>query len=117
MEKINYFKVMSLLETYKGRQLQINVIGAISIPFLINNFDYIDYEEDICFGEKDEDMGSWFWIDKTKMSAWNNYDNFESMDSLIFKLVLDEPDDFAEEDLLVTYVVIMCPLEGVEMVG
>lgn len=117
MEKIDYFKVMSLLQVYKGRPLQINVVGAISIPFLIKDFDYEDYREEFCFGEKDEDMGNWFFIDKTDMSAWNHYDSFGLTDSLIFRLVLDEPDDFAEEDLLITYVVIMCPFEGIEMVG
>lgn len=117
MEQIDYFKVISLLQTYKGRNLQINVVGAISIPFLIKDFDYEDYKEEICFGEKDEDMGSWFFIDKAEMNAWNHYDTFNTADSLIFKLVLDEPEDFAEEDLLITYIVIMCPLEGVEMNG
>lgn len=117
MEQIDYFKVMSLLQVYKGRPLQISVVGAVSIPFFINDFDYEDYNEEICFGEKDEDMGNWFWINKAEMSAWNHYDTFISTDSLIFKLVLDEPDDFVEEDLLITYVVIMCSFEGIEMVG
>lgn len=117
MEKINYFKVMSLLHTYKGKTLQINVVGAVSIPFIINCFDYVEYQDAIAYGESEEDQGSWFWINKAELCAWNHYDRFESMDSLIFRLVLDEPDDFTEEDILVSYVVIMCPFEGIEMIG
>lgn len=117
LKRIDYFKVMSLLKTYQGRPLQINVVGAISIPFMIEEFDYENYTDEICFGEKEEDQGGWFFIDKAELSAWNNYDSFGSVDNLIFKVVLDEPGDFAEEDVLVSYIVIMCPMEGIEMCG
>ena len=32
MQRVDYFKVISLLQTYKGRSLEINVVGAIPIP-------------------------------------------------------------------------------------
>jgi len=105
LQKVDYFKVIALLKTFKGRSLQINVIGSIVIPFWIDDFDYADYKEDIMFGEL-EDETKHFYIEKDGMDAWNVYDDFSSEDRLIFKL---------EFDIFTTWVEIICSLEGIEM--
>lgn len=106
--KIDYFKVMALFQTYKGRSLAINVIGAVPLPPIwIDDFDYVDYEDKIGFGEFEEDQGSWIFLNKDRELAdvWYGYDNFTSEDNIIFKL---------KSDIFVTWIHVKCCLEGIE---
>jgi len=105
LQKIDYFKVIALFKTFKGRSVQINIIGSIVIPFWIKSFDWADYKEDIMFGEFEDEINQ-FYIEKHNMDAWNVYDDFSSEDRLIFKL---------EFDIFTTWIEIICPLEGIEM--
>lgn len=107
LQQIDYFKVMSLFQTFKGRSLQINVIGTIVIPFFINSFDYADYKTEIAFGNC-EDEDNWFYLEKAKDlgSVWYAYDNFISADNIVFKM---------EYDIFTTWIHIACELEGIEM--
>jgi hypothetical protein len=105
LQKVDYFKVIALLKTFKGRSVQINVIGSIVIPFWIEEFDWVEYEDEIMFGEF-EDETVRFYIEKDGLDAWNVYDAFLSDDRLIFKI---------EFDIFTTWVEIICSLEGIEM--
>lgn len=105
LQKVDYFKVIALLKTFKGKSLQINVIGSIVIPFWIESFDFENWKEEIGFGEFEE-CDNWFYIEKDGMNAWNVYDDFSSEDRLIFKI---------EFDIFTTWVEIICSLEGIEM--
>lgn len=107
LQEIDYFKIISLFNTFKGRSLQINVIGTIVIPFWINNFDWYDYGDRIGFGEF-EDEEKWFILDKAEdlNDVWNKYDDFSSEDNIIFKIKCD---------VFTTWIHIVCGLEGIEM--
>jgi len=105
LQKVDYFKVIALLKTFKGRSAQINVIGSIIIPFWINSFDFTDYKEEIMFGEF-EDETKQFYIEKDGMDVWTVYDDFSSEDRLVFKISFD---------IFTTWIEIICSLEGIEM--
>jgi len=105
MEKIDYFKIMSLFQTFKGRSLQLNFVGARTIPMWIDNFDYRDYENEIGFGELDSE--DWFYLKKDGdlNDVWEEYDEFGSEDNVIFKLKFD---------IFTSWIHIICCLEGIE---
>ena len=109
MQKIDYFKVISLFKTFQGRSVEINIIGAVPLPGKwICNFDYADYDDEIAFGEFEEDQGLWFFLKKDGdlYDVWEGYDDFASEDNIIFKL---------KKDIFVTWIHVKCNFEGIEM--
>lgn len=109
LQHIDYFKIISLFQVFKGRSVQINFVAAKTIPMWIENFDFSDYESQIAFGEF-EDEDNWFYLKKDGdlNDVWYEYDDFTSEDNVIFKL---------EFDVFRNWIHVRCCLVGIEKCG
>jgi hypothetical protein len=89
-------QLISLCNGLKGKTLIASIIGTKRFPFVIKNFDFVETDDEICFGEEGEENFS-FNIPKSMISNIKRLEMFCEEDKYIrFKTSFDGFVDYIE---------------------